>query len=92
VLDTPQGREPGAHRETLSPIEQELQDKTAGTQPRSAVTDNADRGGDEETPDGLNAQDEALRRAVEDQPLSEDTEDRTDSLPVFDRGETPPKT
>jgi len=90
LLITPGGREPGAHNETPGPADDELADKIIGAQPRSAVTDHPDQGGDEETSDGLNAQNEALRRAIEDEPVEEDTR-ADDRVPVFDRGEAEPK-
>lgn len=91
LLVTPQGREPGTHNELPGPADEELADKILGGEPRSAVTDHPDQGGDEETLDGLNAQDEAVRSAAEDQPLADETARDRDRLPVFDRGEAPPK-
>jgi len=58
---------------------------------RSFVTDRPDQGGDEETDDGLPAQDEALRQAIEEDPVGPETERDKDRVPVFDRGEAVPK-
>ena len=55
----------------------------AGTDP-----DQSGASGDEETPDGLNASDEAVRSAAEDAPAPGQPDD---SVPVFDRGDLPPK-
>jgi len=91
LLITPDGREPGTHNEAPGPADDELADKVVGAQPRSAVTDHPDQGGDEETNDGLNAQNEALRRAIEDEPVEEQRPQTDDRVPVFDRGEAEPK-
>lgn len=42
----------------------------------------------DETPDGLNALEESLRRAAEDTPVSQGN---YDDVPVFDRGDMPPR-
>jgi len=91
LLTTPAGREPGTYNEKPGPADDELADKIVGAQPRSAVTDHPDQGGDEETSDGLNAQSEAIRSAIEDEPVREDSPRSDERTPVFDRGEAPPK-
>jgi hypothetical protein len=90
LLATPQGREPGTHNEAPSLADEEIADKTVGARPRSEVTDQRDASGDEETADGLNATEEAVRQAAEDMP--EPAEDvLPDAVPVFDRGDMPPR-
>jgi len=91
LLVTPQGREPGAHNAVPSVADEEIAAKTPGVVPRSEVTGPVDQGGDEETDDGLNASAEAVRRAAEDVPVGEESEKAKDCVPVFDRGEAPPK-
>jgi len=56
--------------------------------PPDTGSDQIDEGGDEETADGLNASDEAIRHATEDLPVDEEA---PDSIPVFERGDLPPK-
>jgi len=91
LLVTPQGREPGTHNAVPSVADEEIAAKTPGAVPRSEVTAPTDQGGDEETDDGLNATNEAIRRAAEDEPTGEESEKAKDRLPVFDRGEAAPK-
>jgi hypothetical protein len=82
LLETPQGRQPGAHNENPSVADEEIAEKSVGARPQSDATAFHDPSGDEETDDGLNETDEALRQAVEDRlPADEDEED----VPVFDR-------
>jgi hypothetical protein len=64
--------------------------KPIGARPRSEITGRHDAGsGANETIDGLNSLDEATRRAAEDTPLG--APDGEKDLPVFDRGDAPPK-
>lgn len=63
-------------------------DDTSLELPSDTGSDLIDEGGDEETADGLNASDEAIRHAAEDLP---EDEDAPDSIPVFERGDLPPK-
>ncbi len=44
-----------------------------------------------DTPDGLNESDEAIRQAAEDIPTGQDPAGAPESVPVFDRGSLPPK-
>jgi len=87
---TDQGREPGDDEELPSLADEEIAAKTVGARPLGDVTDQHDASGDEETDDGLNATDEAVRHAAEDLPSSEE-DDGLDSVPVFDRRELPPR-
>jgi len=62
-----------------------------GGQPRSEITGRHDAGsGANETIDGLNSSEEALRQAAEDVPLGAPDEPM-DDVPVFDRADMPPK-
>jgi hypothetical protein len=90
LLVTPQGREPGAHNEAPSVADEEIADKTIGARPRSEVTDQRDASGDEETVDGLNAIEESVRHAAEDT-AEPDDDVPSDAIPVFDRGDLPPR-
>jgi hypothetical protein len=63
----------------------------AGSIPRSNITARHDEGsGANETADGLDEYQEAIRRGAEDIPASERPETIED-IPVFDRAETEPK-
>jgi hypothetical protein len=63
-----------------------------GSHPRSEVTGRHDAGsGANQTKDGLTSSEEELRRNTEDVPLGEPTTELED-VPVFDRGDMPPKT
>jgi hypothetical protein len=63
-----------------------------GSHPRSEVTGRHDAGsGANQTKDGLTSLEEELRRNTEDVPLGEPTTELED-VPVFDRGDMPPKT
>jgi hypothetical protein len=62
-----------------------------GAHPRSEVTSRHDEGsGANETIDGLTPTEEAIRRGAEDLPIGVADRDPED-LPVFDRGQAPPK-
>jgi hypothetical protein len=66
-------------------------DFSGGARPRSEITGKHDAGSAaNETIDGLNSSDEALRRAVEDMP-SREQPNTIEDVPVFDRGDLPPK-
>jgi hypothetical protein len=59
--------------------------------PRSEVTGRHDAGsGANETVDGLTSTEEAIRRGAEDTPIGAPDAELED-LPVFDRGDAPPK-
>jgi hypothetical protein len=85
LLETPQGREPGTHNEAPSVADEEIAEKSVGSRPQSDATAFHDPSGDEETDDGLNESDEALRRSAEDRVVEDEDEAETD-IPVFDRG------
>ena len=62
-----------------------------GAHPRSEVTGRHDAGsGANETVDGLTSTEEAIRRGAEDTPIGAPDAELED-LPVFDRGDAPPK-
>ena len=86
LLETPQGRQPGTHNENPSVADEEIAEKSIGSRPQSDVTAFHDPSGDEETIDGLNEADEAIRAAVEDRVPADD---REEDVPVFDRGREP---
>jgi len=92
LLETPSGRENdfGASEEgELN--EDELQRPEVVSRPRSDITGRHDEGsGANETIDGLDEIQEAVRHGAEDIPTSErDVE--FENLPVFDRAESEPK-
>jgi len=59
-------------------------------QPRSVVTGRHDAGsGANETADGLNELEESMRHAAEDTPSGRN--ERAEDIPVFDRGDLPPR-
>jgi hypothetical protein len=65
--------------------------KPIGAHPRSEVTGRHDAGsGANETVDGLSAAEEAIRRGAEDVPIGK-PDHETEDVPVFDRGQVPPK-
>ncbi|MEA2951113.1 MAG: hypothetical protein QOJ96_633 [Alphaproteobacteria bacterium] len=67
ALPSATGREEGlAEDETLSDFEAEVLSHEGGGRPMSEVTANPDPGRPEETEDGLDEVEEALRRAAED--------------------------
>jgi hypothetical protein len=63
--------------------------KPIGAHPRSEVTGRHDAGsGANETADGLTPTEEAIRRGAEDKPIGGP---EPEDMPVFDRGQAPPK-
>ena len=65
--------------------------KLTGAHPRSEVTGRHDAGsGANETVDGLTSTEEAIRRGAEDTPIGAPDAELED-LPVFERGDAPPK-
>jgi len=65
--------------------------KEVGVVPRSTVTGSHQSGtGAQENEDGLSGSEEEVRHMAEDIGSGEGRED-TREMPVFDRGETPPK-
>jgi hypothetical protein len=81
ILGSPTGREEGlAEDETLSDFEAEVQSHAVGARPRSEITGRHGSGQDDETVDGLNKVEEAVRREAEERPLGgrhEHTRDTT---------------
>lgn len=92
LLETPLGRENdfgAADRGTLN--EDEVRRPEVMSRPKSAITGRHDEGsGANETIDGLDEIQEAMRHAAEDIPASEKGDD-FERLPVFDRAESEPK-
>jgi len=92
LLDSPLGRENdfGVSDEgTLN--EDEIERPEVLSRPKSQVTGRHDEGsGANETIDGLDELQEAIRHGAEDIPSS-DKDREFERLPVFDRGESEPK-
>ena len=91
LLESPLGRENdfGADPGTLA--EDEIRHPEVGARPMSTITGRHDEGsGANETIDGLDEIQEAVRHAAEDIPASEKGDDFK-RLPVFDRAEAEPK-
>src|SRR2546423_3449193 len=91
LLESPLGRENdfGADPGTLA--EDEIRHPEVGAHPKSETTGRHDKGsGANETVDGLDEIQEAVRHATEDLPASEKGDD-FEKLPVFDRAEAEPK-
>lgn len=88
LLESPTGRENDfglADHGTLN--EDEIVRPEITSRPRSEITGRHDEGsGANETIDGLDESEEALRHAAEDVPVSD--QDDFDKLPVFDRAES----
>jgi len=92
LLNTPQGREPGANNEQSSVADEEIAEKSVGSRPRSDITAFHDATGEEETDDGLDTLSESVRQAAEDREDGDPSDAPMDEdLPVFDRAETLPK-
>ena len=92
LLETPLGRENdfgAADENALN--EDELERPEVLSPPRSEITGRHDEGsGANETIDGLDEIQEAVRHGAEDIPASEQDDD-FERLPVFDRAESEPK-
>ena len=91
LLESPLGRENdfGADPDTLAA--DQIRHPEVGARPMSTITGRHDEGsGANETVDGLDEIQEAVRHAAEDLPASERGDD-FDKLPVFDRAESEPK-
>ena len=92
LLETPEDRENdfGASDENEL-INDEIARPEVNSRPRSEITGRHDEGsGANETIDGLDEIQEAIRHGAEDIPASEQGDDFK-RLPVFDRGESEPK-
>ena len=82
---------PASVRTNLGELDQDEARPGVGTHPRSEITGRHDEGsGANETIDGLDEIQEAVRHAAEDIPASEKGDDFK-RLPVFDRAEAEPK-
>ena len=91
LLGSPLGREEdfGADPGTLA--EDEIRHPEIASRPKSEITGRHDEGsGANETIDGLDEIQEAVRHAAEDLPASEKGDDFK-RLPVFDRAESEPR-
>jgi hypothetical protein len=89
-FDTPTGREDHLGLAEARPVAGSEIKKPIGARPRSEVTGRHDDGtGANETPDGLDSLEESMRRAAEDTPSGRVEGD--EDVPVFDRGDMPPK-
>jgi hypothetical protein len=90
LLDSPVGRENDfglADHGTLN--EDEVVRPEIASRPKSTITARHDEGsGANETIDGLDEYQEAIRHAAEDIPASEKPGDDFEKLPVFDRAES----
>jgi hypothetical protein len=91
LLEGPLGRENDSGADPGTLAEEEIRHPEVGAVPMSTITGRHDDGsGANETLDGLDEIQEAVRHAAEDVPASERGEDFED-LPVFDRAEAEPK-
>jgi len=92
LLETPSGRENDFGASDEGQLnEDELRRPEVLSRPRSEITGRHDEGsGANETIDGLDEIQEAVRHAAEDIPASEKGDDFK-RLPVFDRAEAEPK-
>lgn len=91
LIETPTGvsAETDASERTLA--EEEVAGEAPVARARSEVTGFHDPGTDDETADGLTEEEEAQRRGAEDLPLGSDPAGPRGDVPVFDRGDLPPK-
>ena len=91
LLESPLGRENDFGAEPGTLAEDEIRHPEIGARPMSTITGRHDEGsGANETIDGLDEIQEAVRHGAEDIPASEKGDDFK-RLPVFDRGESEPK-
>jgi hypothetical protein len=91
LLESPTGREDHLGMAEASRVVAGEIKKPVGAKPRSEVTGRHDAGsGANETLDGLTSAEEALRQGAEDIPTGAPGE-RIEDVPVFDRGDMPPK-
>ena len=90
-LESPLGRENDFGADPGTIAEDEIRHPEVGARPMSTITGRHDEGsGANETIDGLDEIQEAVRHATEDLPASEKGDDFK-RLPVFDRAEAEPK-
>ena len=91
LLETPAGRENDSGADPGTLTEDEIRHPEVGAVPMSTITGRHDDGsGANETVDGLDEIQEAVRHAAEDLPASERGDD-LETLPVFDRADAEPK-
>jgi len=91
LLESPLGRENDFGAEPGTVAEDEIRHPEITSRPKSAITGRHDEGsGANETIDGLDEIQEAVRHGAEDIPASEQDDD-FERLPVFDRAESEPK-
>ena len=91
LLESPLGRENDFGADPGTIAEDEIRHPEVGARPMSTITGRHDEGsGANETIDGLDEIQEAVRHAAEDIPASEKDDDFK-RLPVFDRAEAEPK-
>jgi len=93
LLDSPAGRDNDAGSSDQDAATQdEVRRVDVGAVPRSGITGQHDSGsGADETIDGFDDTEEAVRIAAEDTPTGGGLEDRPAELPVFERRLTKPK-
>ena len=90
-LESPASRENDFGADPGASTEEEIRHPEIASRPKSAITGRHDEGsGANETIDGLDEIQEAVRHAAEDIPASEKGDD-FQRLPVFDRAEAEPK-
>ncbi len=91
LLESPLGREDDFGAEPGTLAAEEIRHPEITSHPKSEITGRHDEGsGANETIDGLDEIQEAVRHSVEDLPASEKGDDFK-RLPVFDRAESEPK-
>jgi hypothetical protein len=91
LLESPTGREDHRGLAEAGAVPASEIARPLGGQPRSEVTGRHDAGsGAEETADGLNDSEEALRQGAEDVPLGS-PEEPIENVPVFDRASKLPQ-
>lgn len=72
--------------------EEEVRSVNVAARPRSDVTGAHEPGTGDETADGFDETQEAVRRSAEDMPVGGGRDERTAELPVFERPLAEPKT
>jgi hypothetical protein len=84
LLETPGGEDLARDEAEAALLEQDAGEAPAT--PRSDITDFRDPGTDNDTPDGLTQDEEAIRRGAEEIPSGRK---QPKDMPVFDRGRAP---
>ncbi|MEA2871426.1 MAG: hypothetical protein QOH67_1402 [Hyphomicrobiales bacterium] len=89
LLESPLGRENDFGSDPGTIAEEEIRHPEITSRPKSTITGRHDEGsGANETIDGFDEYQEAIRHAAEDIPASEKPGDDFEKLPVFDRAES----